>query len=134
MGDTNKSLVREQQRTGNVKEEMKSSTQALIRAVCSSPVGNLNEHTSRWEEHILNPAENAKQYLTENTSYSHGLGWIMSDTQHAGQEAKLSDKNFPVTDGENNRNMRTRKVGTHKARYRVEDRMGAHGMAERSKA
>ena len=43
----------------------------------------------------------------------------MSDTQHAGQEAKLSDKNFPVTDGENNRNMRTRKVGTPKARVEV---------------
>ena len=39
VGDTHKSLMRNPQRTGNMKEEMKSNTQALIRTVCRVPWG-----------------------------------------------------------------------------------------------
>ena len=65
VGDTNKSLVREQLRTGQMKEETKSSTQVLLRTVCSSLVGNLSELTSRCKERIHSLVKNAKQHLTE---------------------------------------------------------------------
>ena len=101
VGDTNKSLVREQLRTGQVKEEMKSSTQALLRTVCSSPVGNLNELTSRCEEHIPSTAENAKpviqiitQYLIEGTACFQVLKRAMSDALYEEQELGHVVKEF----------------------------------------
>ena len=69
-------------------------------------MGNLNKLTSRCEEHTPSLVKNAKQHLTENTGCFNVRGRIISDTMHAGQEARVLGKNYPVIDEEDSRNVR----------------------------
>ena len=50
--------------------------------MCSSFVGNLNEHTSRCEEHVI------MQYPVEGTSWFQVLRMAMSDALYTGQELR----------------------------------------------
>ena len=93
-GDTNKplSMLCAQPVTRLTKDEIKPSIQAILRIMCSSFAGNLNEHISMCEEHV------SMQYPAEGTAWFQVLRRAMSDAICAEQELRyVVDMDKPMS-------------------------------------
>ena len=61
-----------------------------------------------------------KQHLTEDNTYFHVMGRVMSGTLHEGQEVSLLGKNQAVSDEEDSKDMKVGKLWVYEARYKEE--------------